>query len=162
MFHCLFFVETTATGDLLCGPIAALIDILKFLRNDTLTASPAQRKTLLDVAHRLELVCATTLTPCFCFVLFHSLFSPTQIVANPFKDMAELMMMDASMGSSNNANSTQALGAACEKTIATLQRILPQCKPDMPVLQAQLVATLVRRITEVIYNRDKAELALFR
>ena len=85
----------------------------------------------------------------------------SQIVANPFKDMAELMMMDASMGGSSNSNSTQALGAACEKTIATLQRILPLCRADMPVLQAQLVATLARRITEVIYNRDRAELALF-
>lgn len=85
----------------------------------------------------------------------------SQIVANPFKDMAELMMMDASMSGSSNSNSTQALGAACEKTIATLQRILPLCRADMPVLQAQLVATLARRITEVIYNRDRAELALF-
>ena len=42
---------------MLSAPIAGLIDILKFMRNDSLTASPAQRKTLLDVAHRLELVC---------------------------------------------------------------------------------------------------------
>ena len=92
---------------------------------------------------------------------FHALDTAEQIVANPFRDMAELMMMDATMGSSGNSNSTQALGAACEKTIATLQHILPLCRADMPALQAQLVATLVRRIVEVIYNRDKAELALF-
>lgn len=42
---------------MLYAPIAGIIDILKFMRNDALTASPAQRKTLLDVAHRLELVC---------------------------------------------------------------------------------------------------------
>ena len=83
-------------------------------------------------------------------------------MANPFKDMAELLMMDASMGSNGGASALQQLNTACDKTVQTLLRILPMCKADMPIMQARLVATFVRRIVAVIQARDKAEMDLIR
>ena len=81
-------------------------------------------------------------------------------MANPFKDVAELLMMDASMGSNSGASALQQLNSACDKTVQTLLRILPMCTPEMPIIQARLVATFVRRIVDIIQARDKAEMDL--
>jgi len=127
------------TGESLVAPITALVSVLKFLKNDAISANSAQKRTLIDTARRLDLV-----------------------ADNPFKDIAELLMMDASLGSSATANAGQLLGKSCDKTVAILLRILPKCTPEMPQMQARLVAVFVRRIVDILYPRDEAELALFK
>ena len=83
-----------------------------------------------------------------------------QLVANPFKDLAELLMLDASMSANSGASALQQLNSACDKTVQTLLRLLPLCTADMPIMQARLVATFVRRIVDIIQARDKAEMDL--
>jgi len=127
------------TGDALAAPIQSVVTILKFMKNDAITANSTQKRTLMDTARRLEL-----------------------IVDNPFKDVAELLMMDASMGTGAETSCLQQLTKACDKTVAALLRLLPKCTADMPIIQARMVATFVRRIVEVIHSRDEAELALYK
>ena len=55
----------------------------------------------------------------------------------------------------------QLVETACEKACTMLRSLLPHCRTDMPMLQAQLVATLVRRIADLVYKRDDAEMRLF-
>ena len=80
-------------------------------------------------------------------------------MANPFKDMAELLMMEAS--SASRGGTMQQVETACDKACAMLRSLLPRCRSDMPMLHAQLVATLVRRIAELVLRRDEAEMKLF-